>query len=113
MPLYAYSCTKCENEYEEALPLSQYDDVTHCPKCNAKGEKIIRLGTTRPTFSEKMFPYYDQALMQRFESPQDRKNYLKQNNLEERSTGHMTKRQEEYLMKFRGRKDLGGFAYED
>ena len=113
MPLYTYECPECTKEYDFALPMANSDDATFCPKCKCEGKKIIALRSAQPSFSDKMFPYYDQALMQRFESSTQRKDYLKKNGLEERGNGSMSKRQEQELMKYRGRKDLGGFAYED
>lgn len=36
MPLYEYRCPSCGNQFEQLRRLSQADEPTDCPKCEAK-----------------------------------------------------------------------------
>ena len=42
-PTYNYVCegAKCQEAYEEILPVSEYQKQTKCPKCGSKGKKVI------------------------------------------------------------------------
>jgi putative FmdB family regulatory protein len=49
MPIYEFSCKKCNHQFEE-LFLSATDDlVPECPKCKSKKtDKLISAGSFRP-----------------------------------------------------------------
>jgi hypothetical protein len=94
MPLYSYIC-KNNHEYEEALSLDEYDKKTRCPKCKCVGEKSFKTRQTEPSFTDKLYPYWDKALNKVFNNPTERKTYLKSQGLEEKPTKNkMTPAQE-------------------
>lgn len=103
MPTYSYVCEdhKCRESYEEVLPISEYQKQTKCPKCGHKGKKIIELAQKEPTFSDKIFPYYDRALNKVFESKSQRSSYLKMKKLSDNAGGTMTRKQERQLYDWR------------
>ena len=35
MPSYEYKCQKCDFEFEEFLPMSEYDKAQKCPECGS------------------------------------------------------------------------------
>jgi len=35
MPFYDYKCRKCDNLFEELVPIATPDDEIRCPKCGA------------------------------------------------------------------------------
>ena len=43
MPMYEFECDKCEDSFEEILPMSEYDKYSssECSKC--KKGKIVRV----------------------------------------------------------------------
>jgi putative FmdB family regulatory protein len=41
MPIYEYSCTKCQNRFEQLRPLSKSDEDSECPKCKAPAKRTI------------------------------------------------------------------------
>ena len=41
MPLYDYTCRKCERDYEIFVPLSQFDEEIKCPECVETLDRII------------------------------------------------------------------------
>ncbi len=105
MPVYCYECPS-GHEYETVLSVKDYEKKTKCPDCKKVGKKIISTAQREPTFSDKMFPYYDRALNKVFETKSDRSSYLKRNQLSESGNGSMTSRQErDLLTKWR----VGGF----
>ena len=44
MPLYDYECTKCHEQFERILPVSECDDIQFCPECGVISDKIVSLG---------------------------------------------------------------------
>lgn len=44
MPLYSYSCTRCNHEFEAAFPLKEYDTRPDCPVCAGQTQKLMSLG---------------------------------------------------------------------
>jgi len=38
MPMYEYTCTKCQRDFELLRELSQRDEKCQCPHCQAKGK---------------------------------------------------------------------------
>ena len=41
MPLYSYSCKKCEKYFEVIIPLKDCEDDVHCKYCGEKLQKLI------------------------------------------------------------------------
>ena len=113
MPVYDYECKKCKKNYEHFLTVENYLKKTKCPDCKSVGKKIVLFKKNEPSFSDKVFPYYDESAGQRFENNSERKKYLSDNGLVENGKGSMTKKQEERLYRSRGRGNNNGFAYED
>lgn len=105
MPLYSYECPE-DHEYEVPLKLEDYQKKTKCPKCGKVGKKTIGLSQKEPTFSDKIFPYYDRALNKIFHNKSERSSYLKKHNLSDGAGGTMTRRQE---LELYSRWRLGGF----
>ncbi len=35
MPFYDYKCRKCDNVFEELVPIATPDDEIRCPRCGA------------------------------------------------------------------------------
>ncbi|MBU1701254.1 MAG: zinc ribbon domain-containing protein [Candidatus Eisenbacteria bacterium] len=35
MPFYDYKCRKCDNIFEEMVPIATSDDAIRCPRCGA------------------------------------------------------------------------------
>jgi len=44
MPLYSYSCPKCQNYFEMVIPIAECDDPQRCELCGEISQKIIVLG---------------------------------------------------------------------
>lgn len=103
MPLYSYLCNnkKCGKEYDEALRVEDYQKPTNCPRCGKLGKKIIKASQKEPTFSDKIFPYYDRALNKVFQNRTERSSYLKRKGLSGDAGGTMTAKQERQLMGWR------------
>jgi putative FmdB family regulatory protein len=100
MPQYDYECPK-GHEYTEVLSVDDYQKSTKCPKCKKVGKKVIKLSQIEPTFSDKMFPYYDRSLNKVFENKADRSSYLKSKGLGDGNNGSMTRKQERQLYDWR------------
>jgi putative FmdB family regulatory protein len=83
MPLYDVSCEKCSHEFEYFSSLKDFSKKIKCEKCGEKCQRIISPRQKSPTFTEKLYPYFDRALHKRFDSPSERKSYLKANDLHE------------------------------
>lgn len=86
MPNYSYECPN-GHEYENVLPVSEYKKKTKCHKCKKFGKKTITLRQSEPTFTDKIFPYYDRSLNKIFQTKSDRFDYLKKKGLEESGKG--------------------------
>lgn len=41
MPVYDYSCSKCEHRFERILYMSESDKKLHCPKCGAAADRVF------------------------------------------------------------------------
>ena len=41
MPLYTFTCEKCQKVYEVLVPLKDYGNVVKCPHCKKKLEMKI------------------------------------------------------------------------
>ena len=41
MPIYEYSCTKCNNKFEQLRPISQCDQDAECPKCKKPAKRAV------------------------------------------------------------------------
>lgn len=100
MPTYNYQCGS-GHEYEKVLPLSEYEKKTKCPKCKKVGKRFISISQREPTFSDKIFPYYDRSLNKVFQNKSDRSGYLKRKGLSETGNGSMNWSQERKLYDWR------------
>ena len=40
MAIYEYLCPRCQKVFEVSRPMSQSNELAHCPKCNTLGEKL-------------------------------------------------------------------------
>lgn len=107
-PTYTYECqlATCGEEYEEVLKIADYKKRTFCPKCGNQGKKTIKLRSSEPTFSDKIYPYYDRALNKVFHSKGDRSSYMKRKGIQESGEGSSTWKQERKLYR---EWRLGGF----
>ena len=102
MPLYDFECKKCKNIFESFLKLENYKDKVPCPKCKGNTEKVITVRQKEPTFTDKLYPYFDKALNKVFHSPSERKSYLKEKDLVEvPSKDGMTRQQEREMYSWR------------
>lgn len=102
MPVYAYHCDKCDNPYEQFLPMAECKKKTRCPTCKKFGKRDYSIGTKGPTFTDKLYPYWDKALNKVFNSPQERKGWLKANGYEEKPRhDHMNRKQERMMYDMR------------
>ena len=97
MPLYDFKCGQ-GHEYEEVLSLADYQNETKCPKCGESGVKIIKTGSRGPTFSDKIFPYYDRSLNKVFNNKIEKDSYLKSKNL---MLGDVSKQAEKRMYSWR------------
>lgn len=41
MPIYAYRCEACENDFDRMLPISRYDEPQSCETCGAVAKKMV------------------------------------------------------------------------
>lgn len=41
MPIYEYSCTKCDNKFELLCPIANSNDDAECPVCNKTAKRIL------------------------------------------------------------------------
>ena len=41
MPIYTYACDACEQDFEQVLPLSRYDEPQACPSCGETARKTV------------------------------------------------------------------------
>lgn len=98
MPLYSYACRN-GHEYEQARRLEDYHRKTRCPDCKCQGKRLITTGQKEPTFTDKLYPYYDPNLGKAVLNPRHRESIMKDMGLfsmeGKRGT---TARQEKYLM---------------
>jgi putative FmdB family regulatory protein len=97
-PLYDFECPECENEFEHFLKLENYKANVRCPKCKHRSNKVIRPKRTEPSFTEKLYPYFDRALRKRFDSPSERKAYLIKHDLRENPSKERDSRESERRM---------------
>lgn len=100
MPVYDFECPK-GHEYEEALSIKDYDKPTKCPHCKAKGNKVIKARQSSPTFSDRLFPYYDKALNRVFQDKSQRAAFLKKKGYCEDGGKNMTAKQERMVLSMR------------
>lgn len=100
-PLYSYVC-KLGHDYEKFLPLSEFAKKTKCPTCKKVGNKIFATAQKEPTFTDKLYPYWDRGLNKVFHTPKERKNFLNSQGLEEKpSKGVMDRKQERFMYESR------------
>jgi len=41
MPIYDYSCDKCEKDFEVLKSIKEYDGIDTCPKCGNLGRRLL------------------------------------------------------------------------
>lgn len=41
MPLYEYACKQCELDFEELVPLADYQKPQPCPECGEPSDRIV------------------------------------------------------------------------
>ena len=41
MPLYGYTCSKCELKFEKLRSMSQCDEDTECPQCHSTAQRVL------------------------------------------------------------------------
>jgi len=52
MPIYEYSCPKCNLRFELLRPLSQVGDPASCPQCHGKVNRVLSSFTCSRAASE-------------------------------------------------------------
>lgn len=101
MPVYSYECPK-GHEYEEALKVADYQKPTKCPECGEVGKKLIVTKQSEPTFSDRLYPYYDPNLGRVCHTPKHRQQIMKEMGVHSKEGWRSTtKKQERYLMQQR------------
>jgi len=94
MPVYAYSCSKCWKDYDQYLTLEKYEEKTFCPDCNGEGNRVIAPRQKEPTFSDKIFPYYDTSLNKIFSDRTEKQKWMDKHGYVNTGGDRMTKKQE-------------------
>jgi len=81
MPYYSYQCDACDNYYEELYHIADYPRSIPC-SCGNHANIIIAYAPSLDTsnFDGDFHPYYDDQLAQHFQSLDEKKHWLKQNN---------------------------------
>lgn len=76
-PCYEY---KCPNGHvsEQVRPISEYQEGSVCPVCKQQSTRII----SQTQRTEVFWPHFDLQLGQHFKTSKQRREYLKENNLE-------------------------------
>lgn len=100
-PQYDYSCPN-GHDYTEFLSIAEYQTQTHCPECKEPGTKVFLPSKKEPSFSEKLYPYFDPNLGRVCHTPKHREQIMKQMgvySMEGRRTTNL--RQERYLLQHR------------
>jgi putative FmdB family regulatory protein len=41
MPIYEYTCTTCEHQFERLRPMNRMDDEAPCPECEGESERQL------------------------------------------------------------------------
>ena len=41
MPLYEYTCTTCDHQFEKLRPITRMDDPAPCPECESQSERQL------------------------------------------------------------------------
>jgi len=101
MPVYSYECPS-GHEYDQVLPVKDYQKKTKCPDCKKVGKKLIVSRQTEPSFSDKLYPYLDPNLGRVCESPKHREQIMNEMGLHSKEGGRSTTlKQERYLMQHR------------
>ncbi len=55
MPIYEYSCSKCNDEFELMRPFSQSAKAAPCPRCGTAGQKLVSVfGSTVDQYTVKV-----------------------------------------------------------
>ena len=42
MPVYSYHCGKCDLDFDQLLPMSQYKDPQPCEECGEEAQRVIK-----------------------------------------------------------------------
>ena len=50
MPIYEFSCTKCQKEFEVMRRMSKIDDPAPCPTCGTLGEREVSVFASKVNF---------------------------------------------------------------
>lgn len=101
MPTYEFLCPK-SHRFEEVYSVAERDKPTKCPKCKKRANRVIAMRQKEPTFTDKLYPYWDRGLNKVFNSPSERSGYLKANNIEQKETkGTMSAKQERMMYEMR------------
>lgn len=98
MPIYPYQCKSCSHNFDEYFSIKDYREIIKCEKCSKKAKRTWELNKKEPGFQDKLFPYHDFALNKTFETPSDRKNYLKKKGMVQAESKDFMSRKQERLM---------------
>ncbi len=81
MPVYSYECKACGNYYEEFYSIDNYPHEVPCT-CGEYADQIIAYAPSLDTsnFDGDFHPYFDGQLGQHFQSLDEKKHWLKENN---------------------------------
>ncbi len=41
MPIYEYTCTACDHDFDKLRPMSKMDEAAPCPVCEAESERQL------------------------------------------------------------------------
>ncbi len=100
MPVYVFGCPQ-EHEYEKFLHLADYNKTTKCPQCGKKGKRLIKPRASEPSFSDKVFPYYDTSLNKIFQDKGHKDKWMNKHGYIHTGGDHMTWKQERKVLQMR------------
>ena len=66
MPIYQYTCPKCNFSSEIVKPMSEIDRPEYCPKCSARRDRIMPRSDLRPFtpyLSDNLSPFSDRPVL--------------------------------------------------
>jgi len=101
MPVYNYVCDKCNKEYDEFLKMADCKQETKCPDCGEVGRRDYSMRQSEPTFTDKLYPYWDRALNKVFHNKNERSAHLEKVGLRENGGETMNRKQEQMMYKMR------------
>ncbi len=64
MPLYDYRCQnqECGHVFEAVNSQDDRSAAQKCPECSVEAYRIVSFRNSKPTFTEKLYPFYHQGI---------------------------------------------------